>query len=204
MLQTILDTVSTNCTSNSASWTCDPSVTYATSPTDSMATFNWIISASGPSSSPNFTISSSGDPFAIGFSNAPLSLLDPGSANERYSFTTNVQKVVFPTLSVKCYYNSTQFTADLYTKRQKSYPPSSAGGSATSSATTPTATGSGTGDTFVNWNFAVDATQSVEGGVDVPDCYNTNNGQVISKVTTGYTPKPAEDFCSCVYKNYDP
>lgn len=174
-----------------------------------MATFNWIISASGPSSSPNFTISSSGDPFAIAFSNATLSLLDAGSAEERYTFITTFQRSVFPTGGVQCFYNNTQFTASMYTKKPKSYPSNSTSGSTTSSAAPAAATGDGpagapAGGSFVNWNFAVDALQSIGGGVDVPACYNTNNGQTGSRITSGYTAQPAENFCSCAYKNYDP
>lgn len=57
---------------------------------------------------------------------------------------------------------------------------------------------------FADWNFAVDATQSIGGGEDVPACYNTDNGILGSRVTSGYTVEPAADFCSCAYKNYDP
>jgi len=201
---TFLDTVKTACTSNSASWKCEPSVTYSENPTNSEATFNWIIAASGP----NFTIASTDNPFAINFSNATLSLLDPGSADERYTFTTTVQKVVFPSFAVKCFYNTTQFTADLYTKKAKSYPSNSTSASATASAAgaaeTNGAAGAPAGGAFAEWNFAVYATQSIGGGVDVPECYNLNNGQTGSRVTSGYTVEPAGDFCSCAYKNYHP
>lgn len=178
---------------------------YASSSTNSEATFNWIINSTGPS----FTISSTNNPFAIDFDNATLSLVDGGSDNERYTFTTMVQKAVFPTFNVKCYYNTTQFTGNLYTKRAKSYPPSSSA-AATSSAAAAAASsgpvGMAAGGGFANWNFAVDATQSVGGGQDVPACYNynANNGQVGSIITTGYSVMPAADFCSCAYKNYDP
>jgi len=203
-LETFLDTTSTACTSNHASWKCEPSVTFSQDPTNSMATFNWIIAASGP----NLTISSTNNPFAIDFSNATLSLLDQGSTNERYTFTTTVQKVVFPLFNVRCFYNTTQFTADLYTKKAKSYPSNSTSASAKSlpaGAAEPSgAAGAPAGGAFVDWNFAVDATQSIGGGEDVPECYNMNNGQTGSRVTSGYTVEPAGDFCSCAYKNYDP
>ena len=67
-------------------------------------------------------------------------------------------------------------------------------------------TGMASGGAFANWGFAVDATQSVGGGQDVPACYNynANTGQVGDLITTGYTVMPASDFCSCAYKNYDP
>lgn len=175
-----------------------------------MATFNWLILAASSGPSPNFTISSTDNPFAINFSNATLKLLDAGSNDERYTFTTTVQKAVFPSFSVKCYYNDTHFTANMYTKKPKSYPQNFANTSNKASATGAAATSGGgaagapAGGAFANWNFAVDATQSIGGGVDVPVCYNMNNGQVGSRVTSGYTVQPAQDFCSCAYKNYDP
>ncbi|KAF6226514.1 hypothetical protein HO133_009380 [Letharia lupina] len=191
---TFLDTTSTNCTSNPESWKCEPSVTYATSPTNSQATFNWLISAANSSSDPasNLTISSTDNPFSIDFSNATLTLVDAGTDNERYTFTTTVEKSVFPSFNVKCDYNDTLFTADLYTSKPKSYPSNSTG--ATSSAA------GAAGGAFANWNYAVDATQSIGGGVDVPACYESNG----DRVTSGYDVMPAADFCSCAYKNYDP
>ena len=206
---TFLDTTSTNCTSNPASWTCHPYVTYATSPTNSQSIFNWIISATGPGSSPNFTISSTDNPFAIDFFNATLNLLDAGSDQERYKFTTTLQKAIFPSFGVKCFYNETQFTADMYTKKPKSYPanstsPSSSASATLSASTTAPSAGAPPGGNFGEWGYAVDATQSIGGGVDVPACYDYSNGQIGDRVTDGYSVEPAEEFCSCAYKNYDP
>ena len=200
---TFLDSTSTNCTSNPLAWKCEPSVTYASSPTNAEATFNWIINSTSPST---FTISSTDNPFAIDFSNASLTLLDADTPTERYTFTTTVQKQVFPSFSVKCFYNTTQFSADLYTKRAKSYPANSSSASTSSPAAAATsgAAGAAAGGVFANWDFAVDATQSIGGGEDVPACYNTDNGVVGSRVTDGYTVEPSTDFCSCAYKNYDP
>lgn len=207
--ETFLDTTSTNCTSNARSWQCEPSVTYATSPTDSMATFNWIITASDPKSpTTNFTISSTNNPFSINFDDAALTLQSKGTDNERYTFKTTVQKVVFPAINVKCFYNDTQFAVNIYTKKPKSYPPNSGGGDTTVSAIAgqPSggAAGAPAGGAFGDWQYAVDATQSISGGVDVPACYNVNNGQTGNRITEGYTIQPAQDFCSCAYKNYDP
>ncbi|CAF9943837.1 MAG: hypothetical protein ALECFALPRED_001470 [Alectoria fallacina] len=207
---TFLDTTSTNCTSNSASWKCEPSVTYATSPTNAEATFNWIISAADADSNSgsNLTISSTNNPFSIDFSNATLTLADAGTDNERYTFSTTVQKDVFPSFGVKCDYNDTLFSADLYTSKPKSYPSNSTSASATSSAAAAAASGGAAGapagGAFANWNFAVDATQSIGGGVDVPACYTLNNGEPGDRVTSGYNVMPAADFCTCAYKNYDP
>ena len=197
---TFLDTTSTNCTSNPDSWKCEPSVTYATSPTNAQATFNWIISAANSTSDPtsNLTISSTNNPFSIDFSNAALTLVDAGTDNERYTFTTTVQKAVFPTFNVRCDYNDTQFTADLYTSKPKSYPSNSTSNATSSAAGTPA------GGAFADWNYAVDATQDIGGGVDVPACYDLVNGLPGDRVTSGYSVMPAADFCSCAYKNYDP
>lgn len=203
---TFLDTTSTNCTSNPESWKCEPSVTYASSPTNAQATFNWIISAAdaNSSSASNLTISSTDNPFAIDFSNATLTLVDSGTDNERYTFSTTVQKAVYPAFNVKCDYNDTLFTADLYTNKPKSYPSNSTSASATSSAASATSSAAATSGAFANWNYAVDATQAIGGGVDVPACYSLNNGQPGDRVTSGYDVMPAADFCSCAYKNYDP
>ena len=201
---TFLSSTSTNCTSNPASWTCQPSVTYSSDPISSKAQFNWIISTTNStpvSSTPNFTISSTSNPFSIDFTNASLSLLDAGLDTERYSFKTIVPKIVYPTdsLSIKCFYNETQFSGNLYTKKPKTVP-SGAAASATSSASAAASTG----DDFGEWKFAVDATQSIGGGVDVPDCYQYNNGQTGAKLTKGYEEKDEGQFCSCAYKNDNP
>ena len=201
---TFLSTVSTNCTSNPSSWNCQPSVTYSTDPSGSEAQFNWIISTtnSTPISSPNFTISSTNNPFSIDFTNTSLILMDAGQDTERYSFTTTVPKIVYPTtsLSIKCFYNQTQFSGNLYTKKPKTAPSGAAAASSTSTASAAASTG----DAFAEWNFAVEATQSIGGGVDVPDCYQYNNGQTGARVTQGYEERDAGQFCSCAYKNDNP
>ena len=97
--------------------------------------------------------------------------------------------------------------ADLYTNKPKSYPGNTtASASATSSAAAAAATGAppAAGGAFADWNFAMDARQYISGGVDVPACYQYNNGQLGNRVTSGYTMMAAADFCSCAYKNYDP
>lgn len=96
----------------------------------------------------------------------------------------------------------------MYTSKPKSYPSGTASASATSSAAGAAATqgaaGAPAGGAFAEWKFAVDATQDIGGGVDVPACYSLNNGQPQDRVTSGYDVMPAADFCSCAYKNYDP
>lgn len=104
-----------------------------------------------------------------------------------------VQKAVFPAFNVKCFYNDTVFIADLYTSKANSYPMSN----------NDSSTGSD-GGAFADWRFAMDATQHIGGGVDVPACYNLVSGQPADRITSGYSVMPPENFCSCAYKNYDP
>jgi hypothetical protein len=126
-LITFLDTVSTDCTANAATWTCYPYTDYNTSPSESLATFNWIITSSPSSSS--YQISSTKNPFSISFTNADLTLLDEGEDSERYHFQLQDTKTVSPSTSitddgasVECEYDNTSLQAFLYTKMQKSYP----------------------------------------------------------------------------------
>ncbi|KAL9125508.1 MAG: hypothetical protein Q9217_005295 [Psora testacea] len=201
---TFLNTISKDCTSNSASWSCEPSVTYESDPVNSKAQFNWIITATNttPAAAPNFTISSTNNPFAIDFKDASLNLMDEGTDTERYTFETQVQKIVFPTNSfaIKCFYNDTQFSADLYTKKTRTFP-SNATTSPINAASATTRTGNGA--SYAEWEFAVDAAQSIGGGVDVPDCYQYNNRQIGAKITSGYEEQELNEFCSCTYRNYD-
>ena len=128
-----------------------------------------------------------------------LQLLDQGLDSERYAFRTTVPKVVFPSasFSTKCYYNSTLFSGNLYTKKT----PDSAAVQTESQAGGEGGTGGpeGSGE-FPDWKFAIDAAQSVGGGQGVPDCYRGAD-----RVTSGGlgTVKSAGDFCSCGYGNYD-
>ncbi|MCJ1301538.1 hypothetical protein MMC08_004339 [Hypocenomyce scalaris] len=203
-LNTFLDTVSTNCTSNSATWRCYPYTTYSSSPTAALATFNWIITASA-SSSGNYTISSTDNPFAINFVNASLTLLDANAATERYNFQIPINKIVVPSAAItsdnqiaNCFFNATQFEANLYTKMPKTYPPAS---SSTASAASPSSTAA---TAFESWPYAVEVTQTIGGGSGVPDCFEVVNGNLGEQITDGLTAQAAGDMCSCAYKNYDP
>lgn len=203
---TFLSTVSTNCTSNPKSWTCEPSQTFAQSPSGAKAMFNWIITQDSPAAK-TFSISSANNPFAITFANASLTLLDAGGNNERYTFEAHsVPKTVYPSSNIKCYYNGTTFSGALYTNKPKTYPSDAASSSSTapaaSATSSTTASGGGPSQPFADWNFAVDAAQSIGGGVDVPECYAWNNGIDGARVTNGYTSEPMGSFCSCAYTNY--
>ncbi|KAI9817155.1 MAG: hypothetical protein M1827_001267 [Pycnora praestabilis] len=208
-LETFLDSVSTNCTSNPSTWLCYPYMTYTESATASLATFNWIISAS-PSSPSNFTISSSQNPFTLSFTNISLELLDQGMNTERYSFRVPMNVSVRPNTTITddnsaamCLYNGTTFQASLYTKMANTYPPASASSSsaAPSSTSTPSDSSSSTG--FKPWPYAVSVQQTIDGGDNVPACYKEINGDLGDRITAGLTSEPATDVCSCSYQNYD-
>ncbi|MCJ1409114.1 hypothetical protein MMC19_003192 [Ptychographa xylographoides] len=203
-LNTFLDSTSTSCTSNAATWRCYPYSIYNDSAAASMATFNWIIAGDAN----GLTISSTDNPFAINFVNASLTLVDQGTVNERYMFSIPINKVVRPSTPIttdnsmaSCQYNNTQFQASLYTHMASMYPPN-ATASASASSSGPDASASSNG--FTSWPYAVEVIQSIGGGVDVPSCYEVNNGNLGAPVTRGITPQPPSDFCSCTYKNYDP
>lgn len=196
--QTYLISVNTNCSSSQSSWTCLPYRTYSESPSDSVASYQWIIDSSSPSS-PNLTISSSDNPFNIEFANASLSLLDKGSDSERYTFIANFEKRV-PIIGDKsCFYPNTSLKGTFYTKRAKST--TTAESSTASTTLNPTATADIRSDKFAQWRYAVEVSVSASGGS--PACYHmigTSKGAQYSK---GSDSKAVGDVCSCVYKNYD-
>lgn len=198
---TYLDTVVTNCTSVAADWQCAPYHTYGDSPSLAVARDQWIIIDSGSPSSPNLTISSSNNPFNVEFANASLTLVDPDSGSERYTFTAHFHKVVVPSPGIYCYFNNTVIEGTLYTKRAKSGP-SNMSGSNTSSAAQPTATEDVSSYTFEEWKYAIQNTQSIGAGSTVPECFHMNNGVRGERAGNGTKPQ-TNDMCRCVYQNYD-
>lgn len=199
---TYLETVTTNCTSAPADWQCNPYHTYSESPSGAQTLYQWIITDSGSPSSPELSISSSGDFLSVQFSNATLTLVDKDSSAERYTFKTTFNKIVIPQNGIYCYFNNTILEGTLYTKRAKSVPGKTSP-SSTSSAAQPTATGEATSNTFGEWKYAVQAVQSIGGGSTTPECFRMNNGVRGAKLSDGITPQASENMCSCVYKNYD-
>jgi hypothetical protein len=127
---TYLLSLTTDCTSNPSTWRCYPYTLYADSPTTSIATLTWIISGTNTSDTgPQYTISSSPNPFALPFSNANLTLANKGTQNEYWGFETVMQKVVIPNEAItsdgsaaRCYYNQSVVSAKLYTKKQTTLP----------------------------------------------------------------------------------
>ena len=195
---TFLETVSTACTGNPATWLCYPYTTYNESSTKSAATYDWIITAVKPTetSSSNLTISSSNNPFALTFKDVPLEMLDRGLSTERYRFQVPMDKIVVPTVSITtdnsratCWFNGTTFQAQLYTKRAKVYPPTD--------APQQMATGG-----MKAWPFAIEVKQVIGGGQDIPECYKVRDGITGSRIMDNLAPMSASGTCSCQYKNY--
>lgn len=184
---TFLDTVTTDCTSNEATWTCPPYVIYNSNKASSAMTFNWIITGSEGS----YKISSTDNPLALEFEDIDLEMYSQGQDSERYHFQFTMDKKVVPSTSITddnssavCFFNSTTFTGYLYTKMEKDYPTSSG-----DESNTP-------------WPYAVRAEQSIGGGENVPNCYKTDNGRITEQITDGINAMGASTLCSCLYRNY--
>jgi hypothetical protein len=192
-METFLDTITTDCTSNPATWTCYPYITYNTSPNASSAPFNWII-ANGTEAN-TLVVSSTPNPFQPIFTNKTLILTDAGQSSERYTFQFQSQKIVIPTVGLtddnsasQCYYNATTFTASLYTKMPRTYPADSSD--------------SNTQDGTALWPYAVRVEQVSGGGDDVPDCYKTVDGKDTTPITIASNSTTDGGLCNCLYRNW--
>ncbi|KAL2063580.1 hypothetical protein VTL71DRAFT_5385 [Oculimacula yallundae] len=188
-IDTFLDTISTNCTSNPATWRCFPYFTYATSASQSAATFDWIIS---PSSGSNYTISSTDNYFSIIFSNASLSLMNAGADDEHYFFQTMMDKPTKPVAQLgsanvasTCYFNSTTFQGYLYTKMPKTY--------MTNNETSSTDT---TNAAFAAWPYAVKVEQVASAGSGTPTCLGPSGENLDDSSVPDTT-----QLCDCLYLN---
>ena len=201
-LNTFLERVSTNCTSNATTWTCPPYHTYDSSPTQSKATFDWVITPSAPKSSTNFSISSSSNPFTIPFSNVSLNLVDQDLQTEHYGFSVAVDKTVIPTgaVNVNCYYNGTTLEAKLYTRLKQIFADTSY--TSTVSSPAPASTGGSYSGGQQLWPYAIEVIQSIAGGSGVPDCYRMVKGNAVEHLTQGLETKTSTDICNCVYKSH--
>ena len=188
-----LTTVSSNCTANPATWRCYPFTTFASSANLSLVTFYWIITVSG--SPRRYDISSADNPFVVTFANVSLTLLEPGTDDERYHFSLPYDQASDPNVQItaddsqaRCFYNRTTFEADMYTRKMAEDPPK-----VPSKAVSD----------WQNWPHAVEVMQSIGGGQDVPNCYELANGNIGARITTGLNPQPVEEQCQCIWKNYD-
>jgi hypothetical protein len=169
-----------------------------------MTTFNWIITPTGLSNS-NYVVSSSDNPFALTFTNATFQMIDTGLPTEAYTFSAPMDKVVMPRVALTdddatttCIYNGTTFEARLYTKMPKTYPSAAESSDAMPSQVLPV----NNNPTFKPWPHAVEVTQIINGGSNVPSCYKTVNGNLEDKVTKGLTAQPPTTSCLCEYMNY--
>jgi hypothetical protein len=209
-LVTFLENAATNCTANPATWRCYPYTDWYTSPSNSSATFNWIISGSPGS----YKISSTSNPFSITFKNAPLELLDAGKESERYKFQLQQLKSVSPTTSlttdgaaVQCDYPNTNFQASLFTKKTKSYPDDTTMGAGSPSYTTwPFGKSAYSSRLYLDAVadvvvLAVLIEQSTAGGQNVPSCYKMADGQEGAQLDA-LDAQPGGTLCSCLYKNW--
>ncbi len=185
---TFLDTVSTNCTSNAATWMCYPYSTYAQNPSGSAATFQWIIDP--VPNSKNYTISSTANLFSIVFTNATLSLMNSGQADEHFFFQISMQKPTKPTsqlgsqnVASTCYFNQTTFQAYLYTKMEKTYPSNSTNATDTSMP-------------FTAWPYAVKVEQVTGAGAGTPTCLGPS-GQSLGDFSVA----DETQLCDCLYLN---
>ncbi|KAH7319171.1 hypothetical protein BKA65DRAFT_96090 [Rhexocercosporidium sp. MPI-PUGE-AT-0058] len=185
---TYLDTISTNCTSNPATWRCFPYFTYATSPTQATASFDWIIS---PSVGSNYTISSTPNYFSIVFTNASLSLMNAGADDEHYFFQTMMDKPTRPVAQLgsenvasTCYFNSTTFQGYLYTKMPKTF------------FTNDTNSSIDTNTPFAAWPYAVKVEQVASAGSGTPTCLGPA-GQSLGDFSVA----DGTQLCDCLYLN---
>jgi hypothetical protein len=210
---TALMSIDYGCASNQATWSCWPYTIYSPSTTQSsLATFNWIIrntsedyaTPSSPSTPAegvpaNLQISSTEDPFGISFTSKPLTFISQSgnSSAARLTFTFSMNKVVIPSQPItttdansKCFFNATTFTGTLYLSAPRNYP----GGDL------QTSNSSGG---FQQWPYAVEITQTANGGTDVPNCYETTNGQLGQQIfNPALVAMPSTDQCSCDYRNF--
>ncbi len=212
-LTTFLDTVSTNCTSNAATWRCYPYTTYSQSSTGAMATFNWVITPADLQSlsSSNYTISSTNNPFAVDFSNVSMLLVDIGLSSERYTFSVPTKKIVIPSAAISrdnsmatCFYNDTTFQADLYTRMSRSYPPPASASSSAATSSSTAGSGDSASEGFKPWPYAIRVEETIGGGSNVPACYKTVNGNLGDRINDGITEEAQKNMCGCLYKNWDP
>lgn len=217
-MATVLRSQNTDCTSNAATWRCYPYVTYSPSDpatnTTSLTTFNWALantSSTYPSNTTttmttsaqgvdsNLTISSVTNPFAISFSDKPLTYIhtSANASSARLTFTFEISKSVLPAIPITsnnaatiCFFNSTVFTGTLYLDSPATFP------------TADTADNPGVGGGYTPWPYAIEISQSSPSGTDVPACYLTVNGNVGARILSGPAPVIDGGDCLCDYRNF--
>lgn len=196
--ETVLESISTDCTIQDSAYRCYPYSTYSEAPDASMAVFDWIIEAADRESNA-YQISSTKNPFSIVFQNATMNLMETGTVEERFEFSVPLNMTVIPDRPLDprngnrasiCYYSGVIFSASIYTKKEKSWPK----GSSTEAIVEENKT-----QNPRRWPYAATMKQAVKGKIDVPDCRDAvgnSMGEFGRKETTG-----ARE-CSCGYTNF--
>lgn len=189
-ISTNLRNVTTSCSNVSASWNCAPGAaqTYWEAGVNSSAiTVLWKVNQNNLTEGAEgngFAISSAGDPFALRFSNASLTLREAGGENEHWGFETRVKKRVRPWVdisgrnaAVECDYDNVELSARLFTRRQP-------------------AEGLGGGDDAWPGAVEVEERSEIEGS-----CAEVRNGVLGQRVAVGTG--PAECLCSYSNQQFD-
>ena len=194
---TFLDSVQTDCVSDSSTWTCYPYNTFSVSPIRALVVFNWVIEEEKEESSSKLILSSTPNPFALNLPATPLTLVDEGAITERYQFEVIMDKPVMPSETITddgttatCTFNDTSLLANLYTKKARTYP------TELQDVSSDVA--------FPLWPYAVQIEQIASTGSGIPSCYSLENGVYTEKITTGLEPVETVNSCSCLYKNTIP
>ncbi|KPM43333.1 hypothetical protein AK830_g3172 [Neonectria ditissima] len=174
-----LQETTTRCTSNPTTWRCYP---YTEG---DAATFFWIIASS---SSSNYTISATDNPFAPSFANRSLAVVDAGKPTERLRFSFTAPKTVAPSeqltpdnRAVQCVFDATRFEATLWTRRRGNH----------------TVVDPEPGRAkFADWPADAEVVQSKAAARGQPRCEDSN-GNRVSGVKSG------SGTCECRYSNFD-
>lgn len=188
-IDTYLNAISTNCTSNAATWMCYPFTTYAQNPSASSAAFDWVISPRSESENTSYTISSTPNYFSIVFTNVSLSIQNSGQEDEHYFFQITMQKPTKPAeqlgsqnVASTCYFNQTIFQGYLYTKMNATYSDST--------------TGNSTGGSYALWPHAVRVEQIANAAANSPTCLGPS-GESLGNFSVADTSQE----CQCLYLN---
>lgn len=205
-LVTFLDTVSTDCTSNNATWACAPYTDYYSDPQKALAVINWEIT--GSSGSYKISSKDTSDLY-MSFRNAPLDLLDKSKDTERYRFQISRTKTVNMTGTIgnsrgnfECDYGATNLQAYLYTKMQRTYPDDTIMVPKTPNTVWPYGKQTHAADSspLPDFDIAVRVEEAVGGGENVPSCTRSSG----ERVSSGIRAQDAGNLCSCLYKNWTP
>ncbi|KAI6713555.1 hypothetical protein JHW43_003910 [Diplocarpon mali] len=187
-ISTYLSTLTTNCTSDPATWRCYPYFTYAQSPTQATAIFDWIITP--VENSDKYSISSTENYFSFVFANASLSLMNAGADDEHYLFQISMQKPTKPVAQLgeqnvasTCYFNSTTLQGSLYTRMPKTFSPNDTNGQVEIQALTA-------------WPYAVRIEQVAAAAQGTPTCLDPQ-GMSLGDFSVPDTTQE----CDCLYMN---